>query len=221
MRIRLPLFALGALSSLFIAAASACQVDDPAPPASNATAGTPQASASASAAAPATSANAGKQFKQPEQVIQAGKQYTATVKTDKGDIVLALYADKAPVTVNSFVFLAKQGYFDGLTFHRVEPGFVIQGGDPLANGSGGPGYKTQEDQNDLANLKWTVSMAKTAGSTEVGSQFFINLADNTALDQSSGTQKRFFPFAIVTAGQDVVTQIKRGDVVRSVTITEK
>ena len=64
-------------------------------------------------------------------------------------------------------------------------------------------------------------MAKTAGSTEVGSQFFINLADNTALDQSSGTQKRFFPFAIVTAGQDVVTQIKRGDVVRSVTIAEK
>ena len=163
----------------------------------------------------------GKSFAAADPVIQIGKQYTATLKTDKGDIVLTLRADKAPVTVNSFVFLARKGYFDGLKFHRVEPGFVIQGGDPLGNGTGGPGYETEEDINDLTNLKGTVSMAKNTGSTKVGSQFFINLADNVALDQTAGAQKRFYPFAQVTAGMDVAALLKRDDVIRSVVITEK
>lgn len=160
-------------------------------------------------------------FSAAEDVIDETKSYTATIKTAKGDIVMELFADEAPRTVNSFVFLAQQGYFNGLTFHRVEPNFVIQGGDPRGNGTGGPGYETEEDVNDLKNTRGMVSMAKAGAVTVFGSQFFVNLKDNPALDVDTASSKRFYPWAKVTdESMAVVDQIAAGDVMESVTIEE-
>jgi cyclophilin family peptidyl-prolyl cis-trans isomerase len=171
---------------------------------------TPTASASPTADTSATataSATPAKSFTKAEQVIDATKNtYTATIKTDKGDIVIKLNADVAPNTVNSFVFLAKQGYFDGITFHRVSKGFVIQSGDPTGKGTGGPGYSTPDEPNQLSNKRGTLSMAKTSGAKEFGSQFFINLRDNPSLDYTSPGDK-FYPFGEVTSGMDVVDAI--------------
>jgi len=135
------------------------------------------------------------------------KQYTATMKTSKGDIVLKLYADKSPNTVNSFVFLAQKGYFDNTTFHRVVRDFVTQAGDPTASGSGGPGYTTKDEPNEIRNFRGTLSMAKVSGASEFGSQFFINLKDNTSLDYNNPSANKFYPFAEVTSGMDVVDAI--------------
>ncbi len=160
-------------------------------------------------------------FTKAEQVVDAAtKQYTATIKMDKGDIVLRLNADVAPNTVNSFVFLAQKGFFDGLTFHRVEANFVVQGGDPKGNGTGTPGYQTQDEPNQVHNKRGTVSMAKSSGATGFGSQFFINLKDNIGLDFDSKAGDKFYPFAEVTSGMDVVARLVAGDVMRSVTIAE-
>jgi len=136
-----------------------------------------------------------KTFSQADQVVDPAKKYTATIKTNKGDIVIDLFADKAPKTVNSFVFLAKQGYFDGITFHRVVKNFVIQGGDPTGTGSGGPGYSTQQEPNEIRNTRGTISMAKVGTAKEFGSQFFINLKDNAALDYDQSNP--FYPFGQV------------------------
>ncbi len=166
------------------------------------------ASPDASASPNASATPAPKTFSKAEQVIDAqNKQYTATIKTNKGDIELKLYADKAPNTVNSFVFLAQKGYFDGLTFHRVVAGFVIQAGDPKGDGSGGPGYTTADEPHELPNKKYTLSMAKTTGASVFGSQFFINLKDNPSLDFNNPTASKFYPFAEVTGGQAVVDAI--------------
>jgi cyclophilin family peptidyl-prolyl cis-trans isomerase len=126
-----------------------------------------------------------------------------------GDIVVKLNADIAPNTVNSFVFLAQQGYFDNITFHRVVNNFVIQGGDPLGTGSGGPGYVTQDEPNEVPNKRGTLSMAKTRGATSFGSQFFINLKDNPSLDFNNTGGDKFYPFAEVTAGMDIVDAIAK------------
>jgi len=146
-------------------------------------------------------------FERAEQVVEAGKKYTATIRTSKGDIVVDLYADIAPHTVNSFVFLAQQGFFDGLTFHRVVKDFVIQGGDPAGNGSGDPGYETADEPNERSNTRGTLSMAKSPGAKEFGSQFFINLRDNTGLDYDSPSRDKFYPFGEVVQGMDVVDAI--------------
>jgi len=159
----------------------------------------PSATASPTAAA--------KSFAAAETVVDPAKQYTATIKTSKGDIVVKLFADKAPNTVNSFVFLAKQGYFDGISFHRVIKDFVVQGGDPTGTGSGGPGYSTKDEPNEIKNTRGTLSMAKVSGASEFGSQFFINLKDNTALDYNNPSANKFYPFAEVTSGMDVVDAI--------------
>jgi len=171
---------------------------------------------------PAASATANpKSFTAAEQVVDAAtKQYKATIKTDKGDIVIKLNADVAPNTVNSFVFLAQKGFFDGLTFHRVEPNFVVQGGDPKGNGTGGPGFPTQDEPNQVHNTRGTISMAKAPGANQFGSQFFINLKDNVSLDFDTKGGDKFYPFAEVTSGMDVVDKLARGDVMRSVTISE-
>lgn len=146
-------------------------------------------------------------FEKSEQVIEAGRDYTATIKTNKGDIVIELFADEAPNTVNSFVFLSQQGFFDGITFHRVVKGFVIQAGDPTGSGSGGPGYETADEPNQLSNTRGTLAMAKTSGAKEFGSQFFINLSDNTGLDYNNPSNNKFYPFAKVVEGMDVVDAI--------------
>ena len=164
---------------------------------------TPDGSATASPSASSTA----KSFTAADSVIDTTKQYTATVKTSKGDIVIKLYADKAPNTVNSFVFLAQKGFFDGILFHRVAKDFVIQGGDPTGTGSGGPGYTTKDEPNEIANTRGTISMAKVSGASEFGSQFFINLKNNTALDYNNPSANKFYPFGEVVSGMDVVDAI--------------
>lgn len=169
---------------------------------------TPAASVTADASATASTTPAAKTFEKAETVIDATtKTYTATVKTNKGDFVIELYADKAPNTVNSFAFLAQEGFFDTVTFHRVIDGFIIQAGDPTATGGGGPGYQTADEPNQERNLKYTVSMAKVGGQSVFGSQFFINLKDNPSLDYDNPTVNKYYPFGKVVSGTDVVDAI--------------
>ncbi len=145
--------------------------------------------------------------------------YTATISTSKGDIVIELFAADAPNTVNSFVFLAENRFFDGLVFHRVVENFVVQGGDPTGTGRGGPGYITGDEPNEVRNEAGTIAMAKGAGQPYFGSQFFINLKDNPALDFDAGNRDSFYPFGRVIEGMAVVNAIEVGDVMESVTIT--
>ena len=109
--------------------------------------------------------------------------------------------------MNSFVFLAQKGFYDGLTFHRVVKDFVIQTGDPNGNGTGGPGYKTKEEPNTLPNKRGTLSMAKSGGAADFGSQWFINVRDNPALDFNNTRGDKFYPFAEVEKGLDIVDAI--------------
>lgn len=158
-----------------------------------------------------------KNLKSPVPIIlDFNKQYTATIKTVKGDIVVELYAKDAPVTVNSFVSLAKKGFYNGVTFHRVikNPPFVIQGGDPTGTGAGGPGYKFQDEINQHKNITGALSMAN-AGANTNGSQFFICLAAQPHLDAKHTV------FGQVIQGMDVVNKIEQGDKMTEVVITEK
>jgi peptidyl-prolyl cis-trans isomerase B (cyclophilin B) len=159
-------------------------------------------------------------FEFAEYVIdELAELYTATITTAKGDIVIELFADIAPNTVNSFVFLAENQYFDGITFHRVEPNFVVQGGDPTGTGFGGPGYQTADEPNEILNETGTIAMAKGSGQPYFGSQFFINLKHNPGLDFDNTRGDRFYPFGRVIEGMDVVFSLVKGDVIESVTIT--
>ena len=117
----------------------------------------------------------------PPMTIDANKQYTATIETEKGNLVLELFAKDVPVTVNNFVFLAREGYYDGSTFHRVIPGFMTQGGDPTGTGRGGPGYKFNDEFTEHTHIAGTLSMAN-AGPNTNGSQFFITYAPQRGLD---------------------------------------
>jgi cyclophilin family peptidyl-prolyl cis-trans isomerase len=147
------------------------------------------------------------QWAEPDQVIDAAAfTYSAVVETSKGEFTIELDAENAPNTVNSFVFLAENDYFDGIAFHRIVENFVVQGGDPTGTGSGGPGYTVQDEPNEISNTKYTVSMAKSRGASSFGSQFFINLKDNTGLDYTS-TADKFYPFGKVVDGMDVVDEI--------------
>jgi len=125
---------------------------------------------------------------------------SATIHTEKGDIQVDLYSDSAPKAAGNFVDLAKCGFYDGVGFHRLAPGFVIQGGDPLGNGSGGPGYEFKDDPVTVPYKRGTVAMAN-AGPDTNGSQFFICLADLTSLPPS------YSVFGHVTSGMDVVDTI--------------
>lgn len=136
-----------------------------------------------------------------------------TIKTKKGDIVVELYADIAPKTVSNFVYLAEQKYYDGLTFHRYEPGFVIQGGDPQGNGTGGPGYRFVDEPVTKGYKKGIVAMAN-AGPDTNGSQFFIMLEDKPL-------PPSYTIFGNVISGMDVVEKIRAGDVMESVNISNK
>jgi cyclophilin family peptidyl-prolyl cis-trans isomerase len=136
--------------------------------------------------------------------IDQNKQYTATIKTNYGDIVLQLFPKDAPVTVNNFVFLARQGFYNGVKFHRVVKGFVIQGGDPTGTGASGPGYRFADEKVTKDYVAGTLAMAN-AGSDTNGSQFFITLAD-----VSGSLPKKYTIFGQVTSGFDVVQKI--GDV---------
>lgn len=146
--------------------------------------------------------------------IDVKKQYTATVETNRGTIVLKLFAAQAPRTVNNFVCLAEDGYYDGVTFHRVIRDFMIQGGDPTGTGRGGPGYTFKDEfdpqlKHDRAGI---LSMAN-AGPNTNGSQFFITHVPTPWLDGKHSV------FGQVIQGQDVVEAIQQGDVLLSVRIS--
>ncbi len=162
----------------------------------------------------------------PPMTIDKTKQYFATFKMAKGgEFVIQLYPDKAPITVNSFVFLARQGFFDGVTFHRVLSGFMAQGGDPTGTGTGGPGYQFVNEDNDLTFDKAGVVAMANAGRDTNGSQFFITFGPQPQLNGG------YTIFGQVVSGMDVVNNIKLrdpqqnpnypGDAIASVTITEK
>ena len=151
----------------------------------------------------------------PPNVIDAGKKYSVTVHTSRGDFVVALVDPKvAPQTVNNFVALAQEGYYSGLTFHRVVTGFVVQGGDPLGNGTGGPAYKLPDESNPSKWSRGTLGMASSAAGVS-GSQFFITLGDAPFL-ASNGVYNHF---GQVTSGMDVVDKIQVGDTMRSLDVT--
>lgn len=139
----------------------------------------------------------------PEMTIDPSKTYRATIRTNRGPVTLDLYPEHAPKTVNNFVFLARQGYYDGVSFHRVIEDFVVQGGDPTGSGMGGPGYSFEDetDGNPLIHETGVISMAN-AGPNTNGSQFFI-VVDNLV----GRLPKNYTIFGQVTKGMDVVDRI--------------
>ncbi|AKM82520.1 TPA: peptidylprolyl isomerase [Candidatus Berkelbacteria bacterium] len=138
----------------------------------------------------------------------------AVITTNKGVIEFELFADKSPKTVSNFVYLANSKFYDGLTFHRVEPGFVIQGGDPNGNGTGGPGYKFEDETVQGDYELGSVAMANSGPDTN-GSQFFI------CLDNLPSLPKQYSLFGKVTSGIDVVKQIAVGDKIEKIEIKDK
>jgi len=151
----------------------------------------------------------------PAMQIDAKKSYSATIVTIRGTIELALSAQYAPKTVNNFVFLAREGFYDGVLFHRVISNFMIQGGDPTGTGTAGPGYRFEDETrgNPLKHETGVISMAN-AGPNTNGSQFFITHSPQPHLNGKHTV------FGKVVKGMDVVNAIRQGDVMTSVTITE-
>ncbi len=159
----------------------------------------------------------------PDLAIDLDKDYSATLHTTQGDITIAFRPAEAPQAVNNFLFLAREGFYDGVIFHRVVPGFVIQGGDPTGTGRGGPGYRFRDElEGDGKYSRGTVAMAN-AGPNTNGSQFFVCLAD-------VGLPHSYTIFGDVTDGMDAVDAIaalpRAGEkptvdaVIESVTVTE-
>jgi peptidyl-prolyl cis-trans isomerase B (cyclophilin B) len=151
----------------------------------------------------------------PEMEIDPQKEYRVEIDTEKGSIKLELYPGHAPKTVNNFVFLARQGFYDEVTFHRVIDDFVIQGGDPTGTGRGGPGYQFEDETagNPLKHETGVISMAN-AGPNTNGSQFFITLSPQPHLNG------RHTVFGKVVQGQDVVESIQQGDRILAVRVEE-
>jgi peptidyl-prolyl cis-trans isomerase B (cyclophilin B) len=151
----------------------------------------------------------------PSMTIDSNKQYSATFNTSRGEIVCDLFARDAPKTVNNFVFLAREKFYDGTVFHRVIADFMIQGGDPTATGGGGPGYRFEDElDNPRKHQVGSLSMAN-AGPNTNGSQFFIT---HIATDWLNG---KHTVFGQVRSGQDVVNAIRQGDELISVKIVEQ
>lgn len=148
--------------------------------------------------------------------IETDRRYLATMETERGKIELELYPEHAPKTVNNFVFLAGEGFYDGTTFHRVIDGFVIQGGDPTGTGRGGPGYRFEDETegNPLKHDSKVISMAN-AGPNTNGSQFFITHAPQPHLDGKHTV------FGKVTAGAEVVDTVEAGDELKKVQVEQK
>lgn len=151
----------------------------------------------------------------PDMSIDPSKNYTATIETTRGTIVCDLFAKDAPKTVNNFVFLAREGFYDGTTFHRVINDFMIQGGDPTGSGRGGPGYRFEDEVagNPNKHQVGSLSMAN-AGPNTNGSQFFIT---HIATDWLDG---KHTVFGKVRSGQDIVNATKQGDQIKKLTIEE-
>ncbi len=151
--------------------------------------------------------------------FEKGKTYQAIIHTTKGDVVCELYPEKAPLSVTNFIQLAQGGFYNGLLFHRVVPGFVVQGGDPQGNGSGGPGY-TVPAEIGLNHEKGALAWARTSDQINPqrrssGSQFYITLDKVTYLDG------QYTVFGQTVSGMDIVQKISQGDVIKSVEISIK
>ena len=168
-----------------------------------------------------------KKYDKPgDMKIDPKKTYLATIDTSEGKMVAKLYPDKAPQTVNAFVFLAKEKFYDGLTFHRVIKGFMLQGGDPEGTGRGGPGYHLKAEFNDTKHEKGILSMARTPDPDSAGSQFFVMHAPAPHLDN------QYTVFGKVIEGLDVIDKIANVEtgaadkpvkpvIIKSITIEEK
>jgi len=215
-----------AAALLLSAVAISCAPTEPATPTATATPPAPTIPPTPTKSAmPANPAGRADMYSEPpEMQIDSSKSYVATISTAKGDIVVQLDASAAPLTVNNFVYLARQGFYDKLTFHRVVPGFVAQGGDPLGRdsqraGSGGPGYRVPAEIQ-LPHIKGAIGTARSGDDVNPtrasnGSQFYITLAPTHDLDGG------YTVFGHVTEGMDVVLSIAVGDVIEKVTITEE
>jgi len=141
--------------------------------------------------------------------------FTAVIKTSRGDIEVELYGDKAPLSVANFIKLAEAGFYDGLTFHRVEPEFVIQGGDPTGDGSGGPGYSIKREINpELKHVVGALAWARSNDPNSAGSQFYITLSETAFLDNA------YAVFGKVTKGMEAVKKVKQGDIIKGI-VTNK
>ena len=209
MRNRLVIVALLAVAAAYIAIA--------ANPPSNRDAASDPFGGQATAAAPANPDAAGeemqaggsgdvskdkKQYDKPgDMKIDPAKTYTATIDTDAGTMVAELYPKLAPKTVNSFVFLAREGFYDNVIFHRVIPGFMIQGGDPTGTGTGGPGYSVPAEFNATKHERGILSMARTSDPNSAGSQFFV------MHDTAPHLDNQYTVFGKVTQGQETIDKI--------------
>ena len=154
---------------------------------------------------------------QPTSPAQGAKKVkqSAVITMDKGgEIKIDFFPEEAPKTVENFVTLAKKGFYDGLTFHRVIAGFMAQGGDPAGTGTGGPGYKIKDEFNKHKHVRGTVAMARTSAPNSAGSQFYICFGPQPHLDG------QYTVFGQVVSGMDVVDKIQVGDKMKSVKIVE-
>lgn len=155
---------------------------------------------------------------QPDELdalVERARTSQARIATEKGDIVFGFFPDEAPVHCAAFIKLTDAGFYDNLAFHRVEPGFVVQGGDPDGNGTGGPGYKLKAEFNKKPHLRGTVAMARSSDPNSGGSQFYICLDDARFLDN------QYTVFGQLSDGFDALDQIRRDDVMTSVSIEPK
>jgi len=150
----------------------------------------------------------------PPMTIDTSKQYTATIETKRGDLVLELFASDVPVTVNNFVFLAREGFYNGTTFHRVIHGFMAQGGDPTGTGTGTPGYSFADEFTEHIHVTGALSMANSGPDTN-GCQFFITYAPQPHLDGEHSV------FGQLIEGTDVLEKIEPGDTIIRITIEER
>ena len=150
----------------------------------------------------------------PPMTIDTSKQYTATIETEKGDLVLELFASNVPVTVNNFVFLAREGFYDGTTFHRVIPDFMAQGGDPTGSGAGNPGYSFDDEFTEHTHVTGALSMANSGPNTN-GCQFFITYTPQHHLDGKHSV------FGQLIEGMDVLEKIEQGDTIKRIVIEER
>lgn len=145
---------------------------------------------------------------------ERARRSRARIATAHGDILFTFFPDDAPQHVAAFMKLAESGFYDGLAFHRVEPGFVVQGGDPSGNGTGGPGYHLKAEFNARPHVRGTVAMARASQPDSAGSQFYICLDDARFLDG------QYTVFGQMTDGFDALDAIRRGDAMTSVKIEE-
>lgn len=160
-------------------------------------------------------ANTPPQADELESLLERARTSQARIQTDKGDIVFSFFPDDAPNHSAAFIKLADAGFYDNLTFHRVEPGFVVQGGDPDGNGTGGPGYRLKAEFNSKPHLRGTVAMARSSDPNSAGSQFYLCLDDARFLDN------QYTVFGQMSDGYETLDQIRRGDTMNKVTIEPK